>query len=222
MKLLPYILFAKYICTLASEVSSPVYQHCAICIGTVLFPIRCCKLHIYLGSAEISSILEERILGQSTAANLDETGRVLSIGDGIARVYGLKNIQAEEMVEFSSGLKVSALLNNFFATISSSSSNSNSSNSTDISVLIWIPPHLDCQSPHFHYPPFLHQMPLLSQPFQFIPAWDWHRIMLDCIPSAFSALTLLVGRQEVHLACKKLSGGVLAWLSDWRKVQTCI
>jgi len=58
------------------------------------------------GSAEISSILEERILGQSTAANLDETGRVLSIGDGIARVYGLKNIQAEEMVEFSSGLKV--------------------------------------------------------------------------------------------------------------------
>lgn len=41
--------------------------------------------------------------------NLEETGRVLSIGDGIARVYGLKNIQAEEMVEFSSGLKVSKL-----------------------------------------------------------------------------------------------------------------
>lgn len=39
-------------------------------------------------------------------AELEETGRVLSIGDGIARVYGLKNIQAEEMVEFSSGLKV--------------------------------------------------------------------------------------------------------------------
>lgn len=38
--------------------------------------------------------------------DLEETGRVLSIGDGIARVYGLKNIQAEEMVEFSSGLKV--------------------------------------------------------------------------------------------------------------------
>ncbi len=37
---------------------------------------------------------------------MEETGRVLSIGDGIARVYGLKNIQAEEMVEFSSGLKV--------------------------------------------------------------------------------------------------------------------
>ena len=56
--------------------------------------------------AEVSSILEERILGQSSAVNLEETGRVLSIGDGIARVYGLKNIQAEEMVEFSSGLKV--------------------------------------------------------------------------------------------------------------------
>ena len=36
---------------------------------------------------------------------------------------------------------------------------------------------------------------------------------------AFSALTLLVGRQEDHLACKKLSGGVLAWLSVWSEVQ---
>merc|ERR1712012_761638 len=60
-------------------------------------------------SAEVSSILEERILGAAPAANLEETGRVLSIGDGIARVYGLKNIQAEEMVEFSSGLKGMAL-----------------------------------------------------------------------------------------------------------------
>jgi len=38
---------------------------------------------------------------------------------------------------------------------------------------------------------------------------------------AFSALTLLVGRQEGHPACKKLSGGVLAWLSVWSEVQTC-
>jgi F-type H+-transporting ATPase subunit alpha len=60
-------------------------------------------------AGEISSILEERILGSAPAANLEETGRVLSIGDGIARVYGLKNIQAEEMVEFSSGLKGMAL-----------------------------------------------------------------------------------------------------------------
>ena len=39
---------------------------------------------------------------------------------------------------------------------------------------------------------------------------------------AFSASTLLVGRQEGHPACKKQSGGVLAWLSVWSEVQTCI
>jgi len=39
---------------------------------------------------------------------------------------------------------------------------------------------------------------------------------------AFSALTLLVGRQEGHPACKKQSGGLLAWQSVWSKVQTCI
>ena len=39
---------------------------------------------------------------------------------------------------------------------------------------------------------------------------------------AFSALTLLVGRQEGHPACKKLSGEVLVWLSVWSEVQTCI
>jgi len=47
--------------------------------------------------------------------------------------------------------------------------------------------------------------------------------LLSNSPSiAFSALTLLVGRQEEHLASKKLSGGVLAWLSVWSEVQTCI
>jgi len=39
---------------------------------------------------------------------------------------------------------------------------------------------------------------------------------------AFSALTLLVGQHEGHLACKKLSDGLLVWLSVWSKVQTCI
>nr|KAF6329587.1 ATP synthase F1 subunit alpha [Myotis myotis] len=58
-----------------------------------------------IGTAEMSSILEERILGADTSVDLEETGRVLSIGDGIARVHGLRNVQAEEMVEFSSGLK---------------------------------------------------------------------------------------------------------------------
>ena len=42
----------------------------------------------------------------------------------------------------------------------------------------------------------------------------------ECI--AFSALTLLVGWQEGHPACKKLSGGVLAWLSVWSEMQTCM
>jgi len=45
-------------------------------------------------------------------------------------------------------------------------------------------------------------------------------LVLQCF--AFSALTLLVGWQEGHPACKKLSGGVLAWLSVWSEVQTCI
>ncbi|SJM84571.1 probable ATP synthase subunit alpha, mitochondrial [Zygosaccharomyces bailii] len=58
---------------------------------------------------EVTSILEERIRGISGDANLNETGRVLSIGDGIARVYGMNNIQAEELVEFSSGVKGMAL-----------------------------------------------------------------------------------------------------------------
>lgn len=56
-------------------------------------------------------------MGSAPRADLEETGRVLSIGDGIARVYGLKNIQADEMVEFSSGLKVIVLdmwLMNFY------------------------------------------------------------------------------------------------------------
>jgi len=45
--------------------------------------------------------------------------------------------------------------------------------------------------------------------------------LLQCLQcAAFSALTLLVGRQEGHPACKKLSGEVLAWLSVWSDVQT--
>ncbi|EYC03817.1 hypothetical protein Y032_0091g2441 [Ancylostoma ceylanicum] len=62
-----------------------------------------------VGGSEVSKILEERILGQEGSIKLEETGKVLSIGDGIARVYGLKNIQAEEMVEFDSGIKGMAL-----------------------------------------------------------------------------------------------------------------
>ena len=47
--------------------------------------------------------------------------------------------------------------------------------------------------------------------------YQWYHIIC-----AFSALMLLVGRQEGQPACEKLSGGVLAWLSVWSEVQTCI
>jgi len=45
---------------------------------------------------------------------------------------------------------------------------------------------------------------------------------LSGIKDTFIALTLLIGRQEGQLACKKLSGGVLVWLSVWSKMHTCI
>jgi len=48
-----------------------------------------------------------------------------------------------------------------------------------------------------------------------------HFIQVHII-NAFSALMLLVGQQEGRLACKKQSGGVLAWLSVWSEMQTCI
>merc|ERR1712000_379392 len=54
---------------------------------------------------EVSSILEQRIRGIAEEASLAETGRVLSVGDGIARVHGMSNVQAEELVEFASGVK---------------------------------------------------------------------------------------------------------------------
>jgi len=52
---------------------------------------------------------------------------------------------------------------------------------------------------------------------------DCSQFYYDCCSLiAFSALTLLVGQQEGHPACKKLSGGVMVWLSVWSEVQTCI
>ncbi|CAO1624884.1 unnamed protein product [Jaminaea pallidilutea] len=56
-------------------------------------------------ASEVSSILEQRISGSTGSVDVEETGRVLTIGDGIARVYGLRNVQAEEMVEFASGVR---------------------------------------------------------------------------------------------------------------------
>ena len=65
--------------------------------------------HMALSLSEISVLLEQKISKSYESLNVDGVGRVLSIGDGIARVYGLNKIQAGEMVEFSSGVKGMAL-----------------------------------------------------------------------------------------------------------------
>jgi len=55
--------------------------------------------------SEISKILKEQIKNFGQEAELSEVGQVLSVGDGIARIYGLDNVQAGEMVEFSDGVR---------------------------------------------------------------------------------------------------------------------
>ena len=60
-------------------------------------------------AAEISAILKEQIKNFGQEAEVAEIGRVLSVGDGIARVYGLDNVQAGEMVEFPGGIRGMAL-----------------------------------------------------------------------------------------------------------------
>jgi len=64
--------------------------------------------------------------------------------------------------------------------------------------------------------------PLKLRPYDAIYTDLFIIIIIQTSGFAFSALTLLVGRQEGHPACKKQSGGVLAWLSVWSEVQTCI
>jgi len=59
--------------------------------------------------SEISDILKAQIAGLADTASLAEVGRVVSVGDGIATVYGLENVQAGEMVEFEGGIKGMAL-----------------------------------------------------------------------------------------------------------------
>ena len=61
------------------------------------------------GASEISAILEAKIAGTDAGAETAEIGRVLSVGDGIARVYGLDNVRYNEMVEFANGVKGMAL-----------------------------------------------------------------------------------------------------------------
>jgi len=51
--------------------------------------------------------------------------------------------------------------------------------------------------------------------------YQTYKVVIIITIVAFSALTLLVGLQEGHVACIRLSGGVLAWLSLWSDMQTC-
>ena len=64
-----------------------------------------------ISAGELSAILEERISNyyKDSSVSVDEVGKVLTIGDGIARVYGLNKVQAGEMVEFSCGIRGMAL-----------------------------------------------------------------------------------------------------------------
>ena len=55
--------------------------------------------------AEISQILKQQLEGFKSEAELEEVGTVLQVGDGIARIYGLSNVEANEMIEFDSGVK---------------------------------------------------------------------------------------------------------------------
>ncbi|WP_114521955.1 F0F1 ATP synthase subunit alpha [Altererythrobacter sp. ZODW24] len=60
-------------------------------------------------AAEISKIIKDQIANFGTEAEVSEVGSVLSVGDGIARIHGLDNVQAGEMVEFSNGVQGMAL-----------------------------------------------------------------------------------------------------------------
>ncbi|MBV1924013.1 MAG: F0F1 ATP synthase subunit alpha, partial [Flavobacteriaceae bacterium] len=55
--------------------------------------------------AEVSAILKKQLSGFDSTTSLDEVGSVLTVGDGIARVYGLSNVQYGELVEFENGLE---------------------------------------------------------------------------------------------------------------------
>src|SRR5678809_723488 len=58
---------------------------------------------------EISAILREQLTDFKTAAQLEEVGTVLQVGDGIARIYGLNNVQSGELVEFDNGVRAITL-----------------------------------------------------------------------------------------------------------------
>ena len=62
-----------------------------------------------VSASEITSIIKDKISGAKSSIDIAQVGKVLSVGDGVARVYGLDEVQAGELVEFSSGIKGMAL-----------------------------------------------------------------------------------------------------------------
>lgn len=62
-----------------------------------------------INPAEVSSIIREQLAGVKSAAELEEVGTVLQVGDGIARIYGLSNVQSGELIEFDNGVRAIVL-----------------------------------------------------------------------------------------------------------------
>ena len=62
-----------------------------------------------INPSEVTQVIKEQIASFGTESEVSEVGQVLSVGDGISRIYGLDNVQAGEMVEFSDGTKGMAL-----------------------------------------------------------------------------------------------------------------
>ena len=58
---------------------------------------------------EISAILREQLAGLKTESDIQEVGTILQVGDGIARIYGISNVQSGELIEFDNGVKGIAL-----------------------------------------------------------------------------------------------------------------
>jgi len=98
---------AKALRTLAARCAAPNAAPAAAAVRNIhaSAPSHAAKV----SPAELTRILSERIANFTDQADVQEVGRVLSVGDGIARIYGLKGVKAGEMVEFSSGLKGMAL-----------------------------------------------------------------------------------------------------------------
>merc|ERR1740129_2165426 len=105
--LLALRMVSRFVSRSLMQVRAPLVQMSAL---KSFAPWRCptaaAGMATKVSPAELTKILSDRI---ANFQDEQEVGRVLSVGDGIARIYGLKSVKAGEMVEFSSGLKGMAL-----------------------------------------------------------------------------------------------------------------